>query len=81
MSVTSVSGAGVVSVPIGYLRASITVLVVLHHAVLAYHPFAPPPRASLLTEPRFWPAFPVVDVQRSAWATLIAGSTSRSSCR
>ena len=31
------------STPVGYLRAFITVLVVLHHAVLAYHPFAPAP--------------------------------------
>jgi hypothetical protein len=31
---------------IGYLRAFITVLVLAHHAVLAYHPFAPPVPAS-----------------------------------
>jgi hypothetical protein len=29
------------NVPVGYLRAFITVLVVAHHAALAYHPFAP----------------------------------------
>lgn len=29
----------------GYLRAFIVVLVVAHHAALAYHPFAPPPPA------------------------------------
>ena len=30
-------------VPIDALRASVTLLVVAHHAALAYHPFAPPP--------------------------------------
>ena len=30
------------NVAIGYLRAFIPVLVVAHHAALAYHPFAPP---------------------------------------
>jgi len=52
------------SVAIGTLRAVITVLVVAHHAVLAYNPFAPPPPSSLLSEPRFWGAFPVVDSHR-----------------
>jgi peptidoglycan/LPS O-acetylase OafA/YrhL len=62
-----------VNVPIGYLRASVTVLVVLHHALLAYHPFAPAPGATLVVEPRVWPAFPVVDPQRSMGSTLIVG--------
>src|SRR5882672_10520915 len=52
------------SVAVGTLRAVITVLVVAHHAVLAYNPFAPPPPSSLLPEPRFWGAFPVVDSHR-----------------
>jgi peptidoglycan/LPS O-acetylase OafA/YrhL len=56
--------AGNYSVSLGYLRAFITLLVVAHHAVLAYHPFAPPPAASLLAEPRWWPVFPIVDAQR-----------------
>jgi Acyltransferase family len=62
-----------VNVPIGYLRAFITGLVILHHALLAYHPFAAPPNPTLLAEPRLWPAFPVVDAQRSMLATLIVG--------
>jgi hypothetical protein len=49
---------------IGYLRAFITVLVLAHHAVLAYHPYAPAPVKSLLAQPRSWGAFPVVDIQR-----------------
>lgn len=49
------------NVSLGYLRAAVTVLVVAHHAVLAYVSFAPPPPASLVTQPRWWAAFPVVD--------------------
>lgn len=49
---------------IGYLRAFITLLVLAHHAALAYDPFAPPP-ASVLNGPvRWWQAFPVLDSQR-----------------
>lgn len=48
---------------LGVLRAVITVMVVLHHAVIGYHPFAPPPFDSLRTYP-FWMAFPVVDPDR-----------------
>ena len=58
---------------IGYLRALITVLVLAHHAVLAYHPFAPPATASLVTQPRWWQAFPVVDSQRWSGFALFAG--------
>ena len=53
------------NVSLGYLRALITLLVVAHHAVLAYHPFAPAPPTSLVAEPRIGQAFPVVDSQRS----------------
>jgi peptidoglycan/LPS O-acetylase OafA/YrhL len=52
------------NVAVGYLRAFITLLVIGHHAVLAYHPYAPPPPTSLGAEPMFWQAFPVVDSQR-----------------
>ncbi len=48
---------------IGYLRAFVTVLVVAHHAVLAYFQYAPPP-SSFTAEPRLWRAFPVVDTAR-----------------
>jgi len=61
------------NVAIGYLRAFVTVLVLAHHAVLAYHPFAPAPSASLLAEPRLWPAFPVVDAQRWSGFSLLVG--------
>jgi peptidoglycan/LPS O-acetylase OafA/YrhL len=61
------------NVPLGYLRAFITMLVVAHHAVLAYHPFAPPPPASLVTQPRLWQAFPIVDAHRSTIFALFTG--------
>lgn len=58
----------------GNLRAFVTVLVVVHHAVLAYCSFLPKqPPASLAQQPRLWPAFPVIDTQRSALFDLIAG--------
>jgi peptidoglycan/LPS O-acetylase OafA/YrhL len=57
---------------IGTLRAAITLLVIAHHAVLAYHPFAPPPFASLHAAP-FWQAFPVVDPDRWNGALWFAG--------
>jgi surface polysaccharide O-acyltransferase-like enzyme len=58
--------------PLGHLRTFLTLLVVAHHAVIAYHPYAPPVGASLLVEPRLWTAFPIVDVQRwSGWGLLV----------
>jgi len=61
------------NVALGYLRAFLIMLVVAHHAVLAFHPFAPPPPASLVTQPRFWQAFPVVDASRSAFFAWFVG--------
>jgi hypothetical protein len=61
------------NVAIGYLRAFVTMLVLAHHAALAYHPFAPAPSASLIAEPRLWPAFPVVDAQRWNGFGLLVG--------
>jgi peptidoglycan/LPS O-acetylase OafA/YrhL len=58
---------------IGYLRAFIVVLVVAHHSALAYHQFAPPPSASLVAQPRWWEAFPVVDSQRWSGFSLFTG--------
>ena len=43
--------AGNYNLAVGYLRAFITLLVLAHHAVLAYHPFAPPPPATLVAQP------------------------------
>lgn len=58
---------------IACLRAFITVLVVLHHVVLAYHPFSPPPGPSLTAEPRLWPIFPVSDPAKTTAASVISG--------
>jgi peptidoglycan/LPS O-acetylase OafA/YrhL len=58
---------------ISYLRAFLVALVVAHHAILAYHTFAPPAAASLLEQPRWWPAFPVVDTGRWVGFDLFAG--------
>jgi hypothetical protein len=57
---------------LGYLRAFITVLVVAHHAVLAYYPYAPP-RGTSLTDSGWWRAFPVLDSQRSGIFALLVG--------
>jgi|SRR5579872_6092179 len=57
---------------VGYLRAFVTVLVVAHHAVLAYFQFAPPPMP-FTAEPRLWRAFPVVDAARWSGFTFFVG--------
>lgn len=46
------------------MRASITLLVIVHHAVLAYHRYAPAPGA-LTGKDLMWGAFPVVDAARA----------------
>jgi hypothetical protein len=61
------------NIPLSSLRTFLTLLVVAHHAALAYHPYAPPPAASLTAPPRFWLAFPIVDPQRWARADLLVG--------
>jgi peptidoglycan/LPS O-acetylase OafA/YrhL len=58
---------------LGYLRAFLVMLVVAHHAAMAYHPFAPQPPVSLLPQPRWWTAFPVSDPQRWGGFTLFIG--------
>jgi hypothetical protein len=56
--------------PIGALRAFLTLLVIAHHAVLTYHPYAPPPKA-FDAPPILWTAFPVVDPQKFAGFGLL----------
>lgn len=58
---------------IGYLRAFTVVLVVAHHAALAYHPYGPPQTGSMTDMPRLWQAFPVVDPRKWSGATLLVG--------
>jgi surface polysaccharide O-acyltransferase-like enzyme len=65
----SVSRAGFVDA----LRAFLTLLVVAHHSVLAYFPYAPKPSGTLSTKPVLWPAFPVVDSHRWTGIDAFAG--------
>ncbi len=61
------------NIAIGYLRAFVTLLVLAHHSVLAYHPDAPPLTASLTAQPRWWQAFPVVDSRHWTGFSLFVG--------
>lgn len=58
---------------IGYLRAFIVALVVAHHAALAYYPLPLVPPASLVDQPRWWGAFPVLDAHKWSGFALFAG--------
>ncbi len=60
----TLSKPGVLS-ELGCLRAWITLLVVAHHAVLAYHPYASPAPTSLSGDNHMWAMFPIVD--RARW--------------
>ncbi|MBI2517660.1 MAG: acyltransferase [Opitutae bacterium] len=51
------------------LRALLTLLVVAHHAVLAYFVYAPPPGAFDAT--LFWGAFPIIDAARAQGVDLL----------
>ena len=78
---TNISASGIAertasaprNLAINYLRAFITLLVLAHHAVLAYHPFAPPPGAALDGPARWWEAFPVVDSRRWSGFAVFTG--------
>jgi hypothetical protein len=59
---TAVTGGR--NAPIGALRAFVTLLVIFHHTAMAYHPYAPAPKA-FDAQPILWTAFPVVDPQRA----------------
>ncbi len=61
------------NVPMDYLRMFLTLLVVAHHASLAYHPYAAPPPASLDVQPHLWAAFPIVDAARWPGIDLFVG--------
>jgi peptidoglycan/LPS O-acetylase OafA/YrhL len=61
------------NIPLGYLRAFLVLLVVAHHAVIAYCSYAPPPGKSLDDGLMLWTAFPVVDAHRWSLADLWVG--------
>ncbi|HLI65275.1 MAG TPA: acyltransferase [Caulobacteraceae bacterium] len=58
---------------VGYLRAFITVLVLAHHAVIAYLPGMPKAPAVFGQRPFTWGAFPVLDTHSWAWFGLLTG--------
>ncbi|HEY2830627.1 MAG TPA: acyltransferase [Thermoanaerobaculia bacterium] len=72
VSVSSQSAAVARNIPIGYLRAFVTLMVVAHHAVLAYLQYAPH-QARSLDRSFFWAAFPVVDSHRWPGVDLFVG--------
>jgi hypothetical protein len=65
--------AGNYNLAVGYLRAFITLLVLAHHAALAYQPYAPAPAATLVAQPRTWQWMPVVDAHHSAVFSYFVG--------
>lgn len=76
MSIPTVPGSAPAAsrvLPIDRLRAFLTALVVTHHAVLAYHPYAPQPPATLSGGSMLWGAFPVVDRAHMPGADLLVG--------
>lgn len=62
---STVAQIGGRNAPIGALRAFVTLLVIAHHAVLGYHPYAPTPKP-FDAQPILWTAFPIVDPQKFA---------------
>ncbi|MGO4703263.1 acyltransferase family protein [Dyella sp. 2RAB6] len=54
------------------LRSFVTLLVLLHHSLLAYHPYAPP-AAPFFSPALLWTAFPVVDSARLSGAEWVVG--------
>jgi Acyltransferase family len=58
---------------VGYLRAFITLMVLAHHAVLAYTTFNPPPPTALNGPVRWWQASPIVDPRRWGGFDLFVG--------
>jgi hypothetical protein len=69
---TNAGGSTARNVPLGYLRMFLTLLVVAHHAVLAYHSYRPAPPKSLDGQ-MIWSAFPVVDSQSWPGIDLFVG--------
>lgn len=59
------------ALPIDHLRATLILLVVAHHAILAYVSYAPTPDAAWDAEPMIWRAFPIVDTSRAPVLDLL----------
>ncbi len=59
------------ALPIDHLRATLILLVIAHHAVLAYVSYAPAPGAAWDAPPMMWRAFPIVDAARAPALDLL----------
>lgn len=60
------------NVALAYLRTFAVILVLAYHTSLAYFPWVPLKRTSLLAQPRFWKAFPILDSHRwTAFAIFV----------
>ncbi len=59
------------ALPVDHLRAVLILLVIAHHAVLAYVSYAPAPGAAWDAPPMIWRAFPVVDAARAPGLDLL----------
>ncbi len=61
------------NVALAYLRTFAVILVLAYHTSLAYFPWVPLKRTSLLVQPRFWKAFPILDSHRwTGFAMFVA---------
>ncbi len=61
------------NVPLGYLRGFLVLLVIAHHAALAYAQILPAAPASLDAPGLLWRAFPIFDTHRSPALAMFAG--------
>jgi hypothetical protein len=59
------------ALPVDHLRSFLTLLVVAHHAVLAYHPYGPAPAPGFDAAPMLWRAFPVLDAAKWPGSDLL----------
>lgn len=66
-------GAAETVASLSYLRGFVTLLVVLHHSLLAYHPYMPRDLTAWGKGPQWWAAFPILDAQKNEVFGLITG--------
>ncbi len=59
------------ALPIDHLRATLILLVIAHHSVLAYASYAPAVAADWGAAPMIWRAFPIVDTVRAPALDLL----------
>jgi len=70
---SAATGSRDYSVPVGYLRAFVTFLVVVHHSLVAYMGAVAAPSKQFAGGAMIWRAFPVVDSAHWAPAATIVG--------